>query len=86
MNNTQQKLNNHQQSLVFKKIDNEHRLSVNGQVIWTLSENECTENVLKAIMHTYFIGVRDMHMLFDITLDHIFITGDLVSKFEDEEL
>jgi len=39
------------------------KLWVNGYNIWTLKASECTRDVLEAIMHAYFIGVRDMRML-----------------------
>ncbi len=54
------------------------KLWVNGYNIWTLKASECTRDVLEAIMHAYFIGVRDMRH----ALDSVYIPGDLQCEFK----
>lgn len=54
------------------------KLYVNGYNIWTLTNQECTRDVLEAVMHAYFLGVRDMHYEISCTK----IDGDLQCDFK----
>jgi len=53
-------------------------LYVNNYKIWDLTDRECTENVQNAIMHAYFLGVRDMRR----EINYIDIPGDLQCTFK----
>lgn len=53
------------------------KLWVNSYNIWTLTEKECTPDVLEAIMHAYFLGAKAMKT----EINQIELTGDLQSYF-----
>ena len=67
-----------QPEFIITEDNGKKKLWVNGANIWTLKASECTPDVREAVMHAYFLGVRDMRY----ALDSIDIPGDLQCQFK----